>query len=399
MIRCGFHFLNGRNKLNMKQNMIRPIIVVLGSLILSFTPNRKPHEDRNPYFSTIKKGIETLLWGERDDKKVYLYTLTNKHGMQVKITNYGCIVTAWIAPDKNGNKSNIVLGFDSLERYTAAVPYFGAVVGRYGNRIAKGQFTLDGAAYKLVTNNGPNHLHGGNKGFDKRVWDVLPIDKNKPSLTLHYLSKDGEEGYPGNLDITVKYTLTDKDELAIEYNATTDKATPVNLTNHSYFNLTADVRNTILNHMLWIDADNYTPTDNTSIPNGEIKQVKGTPFDFTSPHKVGERIDSLKNGYDNNFVLNKKSNVFKRVAYVFDSSSGRKLDVYTTEPGLQFYTGNFLNPSLKTSNGQSINRRTALCLETQHFPNSPNQLNFPNTILRSGEKFHSITKYKLNVNK
>ena len=335
-------------------------------------------------------------WGERDGQKVYLYTLTNKHGMQVKITNYGGTVTSWIAPDKNGKKSSIVIGFDSLQRYTPFVPFFGALIGRYGNRIGKGQFTLDGTMYKLATNNGPNHLHGGTKGFDKRVWDVLPTNENMPSLTLHYLSKDGEEGYPGNLDVTVNYTLTDKDELAIDYKATTDKATPVNLTNHSYFNLSGDVSNTILDDMLWIDADNYTPMDNTSIPTGEIKPVKGTPFDFTSPHKVRGQIDSVRNGYDHNFVLNKKANAFKRVAFVFDPQSGRKLEVYTTEPGLQFYSGNFLN-GLKTSSGQPINRRTALCLETQHFPYSPNQPNFPNTILRPGEKFHSVTKYKLTV--
>jgi len=381
----------------MKQVVIVPVVIVLGFLFLSSTSKRKLQEEKNAYSFSVKKGIEALEWGERDGKKVYLYTLTNKDGMEVKISNYGCTITGWIAPDKNGNKSNIVLGFDSLERYTRAVPYFGAVVGRYGNRIAKGQFTLDGTTYKLATNNGPNHLHGGNKGFDKRVWDVLPIDENKPLLVLHYISKDGEEGYPGNADVTVKYTLTDKDELEIEYNATTDKATPINLTNHSYFNLTGDVRNTILDHTVWIDADSYTPMDNTSIPTGEIKPVKGTPFDFTSPHKVGERIDSVRNGYDHNFVLNKKPNAFKRVASVFDALSGRKLEVYTTEPGLQFYSGNFLSPSLKTSGGQPIGRRTGLCMETQHFPNSPNQPNFPNTILRPGEKFHSVTKYKLSV--
>lgn len=374
-------------------------IVLVGFLFFSFTSNRILQDGKTSHFSPVnKKGTEVIQWGEKDGKKVYLYTLTNKHNMQVKITNYGCILTAWIAPDKNGNRSNIVLGFDSLERYTPAVPYFGAVVGRYGNRISKGQFTLDGTAYKLAANSGGNHLHGGTKGFDKRVWDVLPIKENKPSVTLHYLSPEGEEGYPGNLDVTVTYTLTDKDELEIEYNATTNKATPINLTNHSYFNLTGDVRNTILNHTLWIDADNYTP-DNGGIPTGEIKPVKGTAFDFTSPHKVGERIDSVRNGYDNNFVLNKKGDALKRVASVSDDISGRKLEVYTTEPGLQFYSANFLSPSLKLSNGQPLNRRTALCLETQHFPDSPNKPNFPNTILRPGQKFHSVTKYKLNVNK
>jgi aldose 1-epimerase len=383
----------------MKQ-IINFIIIVIGFLFFSFTSDTILHKGNNNHFiPSNKKGVEVIQWGERDGKKVYLYSLTNKHNMEVKVTNYGCILTAWIAPDKNGNKSNIVLGFDSLERYTPAVPFFGAVVGRYGNRIAKGQFTLDGTVYKLAANSGGNHLHGGTKGFDKRVWDVSPTNENKPSVTFHYLSTDGEEGYPGNLNVTVTYTLTDKDELEIEYNATTDKATPVNLTNHSYFNLTGDVRNTILNHTLWIDADNYTPTDNGSIPTGEIKPVKGTPFDFTSPHKVGERIDSVRNGYDNNFVLNKKNAALKRVASVSDDISGRKLEVYTTEPGLQFYSANFLSSSLKLSNGQPLNRRTALCLETQHFPDSPNKPNFPNTILHPGEKFHSVTKYKLSVNK
>lgn len=382
----------------MTQSFTRFIVLIGCFLFLSFMPHGNQRVTLNSSFNASKKGTVVTEWGERDGKKVYLYTLTNKQGMQVKITNYGGIVTAWVAPDKYGNQSSIVLGFDSLQRYTPYVPFFGALIGRYGNRIAKGQFTLDGVTYKLATNNGPNHLHGGNKGFDKRVWDALPVNENKPSLTLHYLSKDGEEGYPGNLDVTVRYTLSDNDELEIEYNATTDKATPLNLTNHSYFNLTGDVSKTILDHTLWIDADNYTPVDNTSIPTGEIKPVKGTPFDFTSPHKVGERIDSVRAGYDHNFVLNKKSGAFKRVAYAFDSSSGRQLDVYTTEPGLQFYSGNFLN-GLKTSSGQAISRRSALCLETQHFPDSPNQPNFPTTILRPGEKFHSATTYRLRVKK
>jgi aldose 1-epimerase len=376
----------------------RSAIVAL-SLLLFSTLNTKLYARKKYHFAATKKGIETQDWGVRDSMKVYLYTLTNKNGMQVKITNYGGAVTAWMAPDKNGNKSNIVIGFDSLQRYTPAVPFFGALIGRFGNRIAKGQFTLDGTTYKLATNNAPNHLHGGPKGFDKRVWEVMPVSESKPMLTLHYLSKDGEEGYPGNLDVTVKYTLTDNDELEIDYNATTDKATPVNLTNHSYFNLTGDFRNTILNHVLQIDADNYTPMDNTSIPTGEIKSVKGTPFDFTTPHKVGERIDSVRSGYDHNFVLNKKGNSLKRVATVSDSLSGRELEVYTTEPGLQFYSGNFLSPSMKLSNGQPLGRRVALCLETQHFPDSPNQPSFPNTILRPGEKYHSVTKYKLIVRK
>lgn len=347
--------------------------------------------------TTMKTGIQQADWGESDGKKVYLYTLTNKNGAQVKISNYGGTITSWVMPDSKGNKSSIVLGFNELKGYLAHPPYFGATVGRYGNRIAKGRFTLNGKTYKLAVNNNSNALHGGLKGFDKVVWDAAPLADNTPSLTLNYLSKDGEEGYPGNLKTSVKFTLSDDNELKIEYDAETDKATPVNLTNHSYFNLTGDVNNTILNHSLMIDADRYTPVDTSLIPTGELKSVKGTPFDFTTPHKIGERIDQVKGGYDHNFVLNKKGTNLDKVAEVTDSISGRKLEVYTTQPGLQFYSGNFLDGTLKTDDGKPIMQHAALCLETQHFPDSPNEPSFPSTILKPGEKYHTETMYKVSV--
>ncbi len=346
-----------------------------------------------------KTGITKTAWGNTDGKEVFLYTLTNAKGEQVKISTYGGIVTSWLTPDKNGAASNIVLGFDSLSGYLAKPPYFGALVGRYGNRIAKGKFTIDGSEYTLATNNGANHLHGGIKGFDKQVWDAAIDSDTSATLLLSYTSKDGEEGYPGNLKVSVRYTLTDDDELKIDYTATTDKATPVNLTNHSYFNLTGNVTNTILDHTLMIAADNYTPVEGGLIPTGEIKPVKGTPFDFTSPKKIGLEIDSVPGGYDHNFVLNKKDSSLQLVAAVSDSISGRMLEVYTTEPGIQFYTGNFLDGTIKTSDGKSINKHAALCLETQHFPDSPNQPSFPTTILQPGETYHTTTVYKISVAK
>lgn len=351
-----------------------------------------------------KAGIQQSDWGQLDGKKVFLYTLTNNKGVQLKITNYGGIITSFVTPTKTGASSSIVLGFDQLSAYRdtgylAHCPYFGATIGRYGNRIANGKFTLDGKAYTLATNNGKNSLHGGLKGFDKVVWDAAPLDNTTPSLTLNYLSKDGEEGYPGNLKVSVKFTLSDDDELTIEYNAETDKATPINLTNHSYWNLTGDAKNTILDHSLMIDADKYTPVDTTLIPTGELKPVKGTPFDFTSPHTVGERINSVPGGYDHNFVLNHKMGSMDKVAEVTDATSGRKLEVYTTEPGIQFYSGNFLDGTLKTSYGTPIQKHAALCLETQHFPDSPNQTAFPSTTLKPGEKYHTTTKYKVILEK
>jgi aldose 1-epimerase len=347
--------------------------------------------------ASANEKITKVAWGEADGKPVDLYTLTNANGVQVKITNYGGTVTSWITPDKAGNKSNVVLGFDSLSGYLAKPPYFGAIIGRYGNRIGKGTFKIDTATYQLATNNGENHLHGGEKGYDKVVWDATPAD-SAASLTLTYLSKDGEEGYPGNLNITVVYTLTDDNELLIDYTAETDKATVVNLTNHSYFNLTGDVNNTILDHQLQVNADKYTPVDAGLIPTGELKDVKGTPFDFLQPHKIGERIAAVEGGYDHNFVLTRTGNDLELAATLTDSVSGRKLEVFTTEPGLQFYSGNFLDGTFKTSDGKSINLHTGLCLETQHFPDSPNKPSFPSTLLKPGAKYHTATKYKVSVN-
>ncbi|HEY5407902.1 MAG TPA: aldose epimerase family protein [Ginsengibacter sp.] len=342
-------------------------------------------------------GITKKDWGEFDGKKVYLFTLENDNGTMVTISNYGGTVTSFVTPDKNGKKSSIIIGFDSLQSYLQHPPYFGALIGRYGNRIGDAKFTLDGTTYKLAANDGKNHLHGGLKGFDKVVWDASIPNDSVPSLTLKYLSKDGEEGYPGNLNVTVQYTLTDDDGLKIEYSAVTDKATPVNLTNHSYFNLTGDVSNTILNHTLMIDADNYTPVDTSLIPTGEIRSVKGTPFDFTSPKMIGRDIDSVKGGYDQNWVLNKKDTSLQKVAELSDSISGRSLDVYTTQPGLQFYTGNFLDGTFINRGGKPITQHSALCLEAQHFPDSPNQPNFPSTILKPGEVYHAVTVYKVKL--
>lgn len=348
------------------------------------------------------KGISKITWGNYDGKEVFLYTLVNSKGTTVKITNYGGIVTSFVTEDKNGNKNSIVVGFDSLMNYMQQPPYFGALVGRYGNRIAKGKFTLDGKTYTLAINNKPNALHGGLKGFDKQVWDASVADTSKPALTLHYVSKDGEEGYPGNLNVTVVYTLTDDNELEIDYTATTDKATPLNLTNHSYFNLTGDVSNTILDETLMIDADNYTPVDTTLIPTGKITPVKGTPFDFTKPKKIGLDISQVPgepNGYDHNFVLNKKDSSLTKVAVLSDSVSGRQLEVYTTQPGLQFYTGNFLDGKFTNHDGKKVQLHTALCMETQHFPDSPNEPSFPSSILKPGQTYHEVTKYKVLVDK
>lgn len=360
--------------------------------------NKQPSPENTE--ANMKAGVTTKDWGETDGKKVQLFTLANKNGVTVSITNYGGIVTSWVTPDKNGNKSSVVVGMESLEEYLKKPPYFGAIIGRYGNRIGDAKFKLDGKTYSLAANNGKNNLHGGNKGFDKVVWDAAPAADSTPALTLTYLSKDGEEGFPGNLKVTVVYTLTDDNELNIDYKAETDKATPVNLTNHSYFNLTGSTENTILNHSLQITADHYTPVDTTLIPTGEIKAVKGTPFDFTKAETIGARIDSVPGaspgGYDHNYVLNRKDSTLQLVAVLTDTTSGRKLEVFTTEPGIQFYSGNFLDGTF-VSGGKPVKFRTALCLETQHYPDSPNKPNFPTTILQPGQQYHTVTKYKVSL--
>ncbi|MEO6314669.1 MAG: aldose epimerase family protein [Chitinophagaceae bacterium] len=372
----------------------RLLSVVTLLTIIHMSCTNAPAPGETP--ATAAAAITKQDFGQVDGKPVYLFTLTNKKGAQVKISTYGGVVTSWVSADKNGTKSSIVLGFDSLSGYLAKPPYFGALVGRYGNRIANGKFKIGDSSYTLATNNGKNHLHGGLKGFDKVVWDASEVD-SVAALTLAYTSKDGEEGYPGNLKVTVVYSLSDDDELGIEYNAETDKPTPVNLTNHSYFNLTGNPSNTILNHVLKIDADAYTPVDATLIPTGVLQPVKGTPFDFTTATAIGSRIAAVPGGYDHNFVLNSKDGSLHLAAVLTDSVSGRKLEVSTTQPGLQFYTGNFLDGSFKTSDGKPINKNAALCLETQHFPDSPNQPSFPSTILKPGEQYHSVTRYKLSV--
>jgi aldose 1-epimerase len=384
----------------MKRLLFYPAMIgMLCLTLLSCGSNDTKKTDVANDTAATRQGVTQASWGQADGKAVNLYTLTNKNGVQVKITNYGGIVTSWMVPDKNDKQSSIVIGFDSLQGYLQKPPYFGALIGRYGNRIGNARFTLDGQTYTLAANDGKNHLHGGNKGYDKVVWDATFSDST-PALTLNYLSKDGEEGYPGNLKVSVTYTLTDDNELLIDYNAETDKATPVNLTNHCYFNLTGDVKKSILDHTLQIDADNYTPVDATLIPTGEIKSVKGTPFDFTKAEKIGARIGQVQGGYDHNYVLNRKdSTSMQLVATLADSISGRKMEVYTVEPGLQFYSGNFLDGTFKQVDGTPINKHTALCLETQHYPDSPNKPKFPSTILRPGQKYHTVTKYKVSVEK
>lgn len=347
--------------------------------------------------TSVKAGISKTNWGKADGKDVYLFTLVNSKGDTATVTNYGGTVTSFVTPDKNGKYSSVIIGFDSLAPYLQRPPYFGALIGRYGNRIGDAKFTLDGTVYHLAANDGKNTLHGGIKGFDKVVWDASIPNDTVPSLTLKYLSKDGEEGYPGNLNVTVTYTLTNDGGLKIDYDAETDKATPVNLTNHSYFNLSGDVHNTILDETLMLDADNYTPVDSTLIPTGEIKSVKGTPFDFTTPKKIGKDFAEVKGGYDHNFVLNRKDSSLLKVASLSDSISGRTMDIYTTQPGIQFYSGNFLDGKFTNRGNQPLTLHSALALETQHFPDSPNKPNFPSTILKPGEKYHEVTIYQVSV--
>ena len=342
-----------------------------------------------------------------DGAEVDLYTLTNKNGVEAAISTYGGVVVSLKVADRNGKLGDVVLGFDTVDGYVSDKSYFGAIIGRYGNRIGHAQFSLDGKTYTLAKNNGENTLHGGNKGFNKAVWTAKEIPaKDGQALELTYLSKDGEEGFPGNLHVRVIYTLTDSNALKIDYSASTDKDTVVNLTNHSYFNLAVPGSGDILSHVLMINADRFTPVDSGLIPTGELRDVAGTPFDFRKPTPIGERINSddeqikLGGGYDHNFVLNRKpGDPISLAARVVEPKSGRVLEVWTTEPGIQFYTGNFLDGSLHGKGGISYTKRSAFCLETQHFPDSPNKPAFPSTELQPGQRYHTTTIYKFSAEK
>jgi aldose 1-epimerase len=331
-----------------------------------------------------------------DGTVVNLYTLTNSHGLLAKVITYGTIITELHVPDRTGNNGDIVLGFDNLDQYLKGHPYFGCTVGRVANRIAKGRFTLDGKAYQLAVNNGPNHLHGGLKGFDKAVWKAEP--KSGASVKFSYSSPDGEENYPGKVDAVVAMALTDANELRIDYSAVTDKPTPVNLTNHSYFNLAG--HGDILNHELMLAADFFTPSDETSIPTGEIKPVKGTPMDFTTPKPIGSRISQVKGekiGYDHNYFINHGGKDLTLFARVRERETGRVMEVSTTQPGVQFYTGNYLDGSLTGKHGVVYGQHTGFCLETQHFPDSVNHPNFPSVILRPGQSYRQTTVFKFTT--
>ena len=336
-----------------------------------------------------------------DGKQVQLYVLQNKNGARAMITNYGGRLVSLLVPDENKQLTDVVEGFSDVQGYQQSTePYFGATIGRYGNRIAKGKFSLDGKSYQLFTNNGSNTLHGGKKGFQDVVWDARKI--NNQTLELSYLAKDMEEGFPGNLKVKVVYTLTDDNALKITYDATTDKKTVVNLTNHAFFNLNGAGSGTILNHLVKINASKYTPVDSTLIPTGKMEAVSGTPFDFTSPKTIGERIEAdneqLKfgKGYDHNFVLD-KHNPGEPVAVVTGDKSGVVMEVYTDQPGLQFYSGNFMQGENKMKGNHTDDYRTAFALETQHFPDSPNQPSFPSTVLKPGLAYHSETIYKFSL--
>jgi aldose 1-epimerase len=350
-------------------------------------------------------GVERQAWGKtKGGEAVELYTLTNAKGHKVSIMTLGAIVVSIQVPDKAGALGDVALGFDSLDGYLAPNPFFGAVAGRYGNRIGGGTFTIDGHTSTLPKNDGANTLHGGTKGFDKYVWKGRPVtSSNGPTVVLTHVSPDGDQGFPGTLTATVSYTWTNDDELKIHYHATTDKPTVVNLTNHSYFNLAGAGSGTILGQVMQIFADKFTPVAKGLIPTGELKPVAGTPFDFLKPTPIGARIESsdeqitLGGGYDHNFVLNGSAGTLRPAAHVIDPSSGRTMDVLTTEPGVQFYTGNFLDGKIAGKGGKVYEKRAGFCLETQHFPDSPNKPKFPSTVLRPGQRYDTTTVYRFGV--
>ncbi len=373
--------------------------LLLGGLCVALAGTAKGTRETKEIASVKKEAYGKTNDGAAVDQ----YILTNSTGMTAKIITYGAILTELDLPDRDGKPADVVLGFDNLKDYVANNPFFGATVGRVANRIAKGKFTLDGKEYKVAVNNGPNALHGGLKGFDKVIWKAEPeASRDGAALKLSYVSKDGEEGYPGNLTVTVIYSLTNDNALRIDYTATTDKATPVNLTNHTYFNLAGTKSEDILDHELMIAADKYTPADDTLIPTGEIKPVKDTPLDFTKPRRIGERIDQLKDypggGYDHNFVLNSGGKAEPALAArASEPKTGRIMEMYTTEPGVQFYTGNFLDGKIKGHGGVLYKKHAGFCLEAQHFPDALHHDNFASIVLKPGETYKQTTIYKFSA--
>lgn len=377
-----------------KINYLSVFIIVIFCSITSCTNTKN--------MATVN--IEKKPFGQTaNGDEVDQFILSTKKGMEISIITYGGIITSWTAADKNGDYRDIALGYNTLAEYEAETPYFGALIGRYGNRIAKGKFSIDGEAYTLAVNNGENHLHGGLKGFDKVVWDAKTIvNDSTASLELSYLSKDMEEGYPGNLQTKVTYTLNNNDELSVKYEAKTDKPTIVNLTQHSYFNLTADFNQPISDHELVINADSFLPVDSSLIPTGEFRNVAETPFDFRSPKSIGKQINAeniqIKNGlgYDHCWVLNDQEKGVRFVASAYESVSGRLLEIFSDEPGIQFYSGNFLDGTLPSKSKGTYQHRTGFCLETQHYPDTPNQKNFPSVRLNPGESYQSHTVFRFS---
>jgi len=380
---------------------IAALILILGS---GSTACKR--ESGGPEGTAAAKGGQTMevkreLFGRLSDgAAVDIYALTNKSGIEARVMTYGATLVSLRLPDRNGTLADVNLGFDDLGGYTGTHPYFGVVVGRYANRIAKGRFTLDGVEYALAQNNNANSLHGGLKGFDKVVWKAEPVQAaDGVGLKLNYLSKDMEEGYPGNLSVTVVYTLTYSNELRIDYEAEADKKTPVNLTNHAYWNLKGEGNGDILGHMLRLEADKITAVDSAAnlIPTGELVPVAGTPFDFTTPHAIGERIAQVEGGYDHNFVLRSGGGTLALAARVEEPASGRAMEIWTDQPGIQLYTGNFLDGTVAGKGGKAYQKHFAFCLETQHFPDSPNHLDFPSTVLEPGQKYRTVTVHKFLV--
>jgi aldose 1-epimerase len=378
------------------------LIIVTSTLFIfvSCSNNKNGKESVQNQKGALEMTIHKELFGKLPDgREVDIYTLDNAIGLKVKIMTYGATIVSLETPDRNGNMQDIVLGHDNLQGYLTKSPYFGAIVGRYANRIKRGSFSLDSRSYQLTINNGLNHLHGGVNGFDKVLWTAEPVkEENFVGLRLSYNSPDGDQGYPGELKTVVSYTLTKDSCLKVEFQATTNRPTIVNLSNHSYFNLSGQGGGDILSHELMLNCDHYLPVDTELIPTGEIKKVKDTPFDFTSPFTIGARIAEIPGGYDHNYVISDNIRVLKLAAKVYESGSGRTLTLSTTCPGVQFYSGNFLDGTIRGKEGENYQKHGAFCLEPQFFPDSPNRPDFPSVRLNPGDKFHQCSIYKFGIN-